>query len=104
VLTAVIEKLDITYQLFLPGGTPLRAKLDLTLKEYRQAAVKDMEQQTSSPTVPKTYQTRVGDTLAGIAAGLYQRPDAWREIARANGITNPRDLRPGQVLIAPRLE
>jgi nucleoid-associated protein YgaU len=104
VFTAVLEKLDVTYQLFLPGGTPLRAKLDLTLKEYRRAAVQSLERPGSSPTVEKSYVVRRGDTLASIAAGLYQRPDAWRELARANGITNPRDLRPGQVLTAPRLE
>jgi nucleoid-associated protein YgaU len=104
VFTAVLEKLDVTYQLFLPGGTPLRAKLDLTMKEYRRAAVQALERTGSSPTVEKSYVVRRGDTLASIAAGLYQRPDAWRELARANGITNPRDLRPGQVLTAPRLE
>jgi nucleoid-associated protein YgaU len=103
VFTAVLEKLDVTYQLFLPGGTPLRAKLDITLKEYRPAAVQVLENPQSSPTVEKSYVVRRGDTLASIAAGLYQRPDAWRELARANGITNPRDLRPGQVLTAPRL-
>ena len=104
VFTAVLEKLDVTYQLFLPGGTPLRAKLDLTLKEYRRAAVQALERPGSSPTVEKSYVVRRGDTLASIAAGLYQQPGAWRELARANGITNPRDLRPGQVLTAPRLE
>src|SRR5262249_59602012 len=92
VLTAVLEKLDVTYQLFLPSGVPLRAKLDLTLKEYRRAAVQALERPRSSPTVEKSYVVRRGDTLSSIAAGLYQRPDAWRELARANGITDPRDL------------
>jgi nucleoid-associated protein YgaU len=103
IFTGVLEKLDIAYQLFLPDGVPLRAKLDLTLKEYRQAAVQAMDPPRSSPTVEKSYVVRRGDTLSSIAAALYRRPDAWRELARANGITNPRDLRPGQVLTVPRL-
>ncbi|GAA4474444.1 CIS tube protein [Phytohabitans houttuyneae] len=103
VFTGVMEKLDITYQLFLPDGTPLRAKLELGLKEYRPAAVQAMDPPRSSPTVEKSYLVRRGDTLSSIAAALYRRPDAWRELARANGITDPRDLRPGQVLTVPRL-
>jgi hypothetical protein len=103
VFTGVLEKLDITYQLFLPDGTPLRAKLDIGLKEYRPAAVQAMDPPRSSPTVEKSYLVRRGDTLSSIAAALYRQPDAWRELARANGITDPRDLRPGQVLTVPRL-
>jgi len=102
IFTGVLEKLDIAYQLFLPDGVPLRAKLDLTIKEYRQAAIQAMEPR-SSPTVEKSYVVRRGDTLSSIAAALYRQPDAWRELARANGITNPGDLRPGQVLTVPRL-
>lgn len=103
IFTGVLEKLDITYQLFLPDGVPLRAKLDMALKEYRRAAVQAMDPPRSSPTVEKSYVVAAGDTLSSIAAALYRQPDAWRELARANGITDPRDLRPGQVLIVPRL-
>jgi nucleoid-associated protein YgaU len=104
VFTGVLEKLDITYQLFRPDGVPLRAKLDLSLKEYRSVAVQQQENPLSSPSVEKSYVVRRGDTLSSIAAALYRRPDAWRELARANGITDPRDLRPGQVLTVPRLQ
>jgi hypothetical protein len=103
VFTGVMEKLDITYQLFLPDGTPLRAKLDIGLKEYRPAAVQAMDPPRSSSTEEKSYLVRRGDTLSSIAAALYRQPDAWRALARANGITDPRDLRPGQVLTVPRL-
>ncbi|GAB7044481.1 MULTISPECIES: CIS tube protein [Catenuloplanes] len=103
VFTGVLEKLDVTYQLFLPGGVPLRAKLDLGLKEYRQVAPQAVDPPRSSPTVEKSYVVRRGDTLPSIAAALYRRAGAWRELARANGITDPRDLRPGQVLTVPRL-
>jgi len=102
IFTGVLEKLDITYQLFLPDGVPLRAKLELGLKEYRQAAAQAVDPPRSSPTVEKSYVVRRGDTLPSIAAALYRRADAWRELARANGITDPRDLRPGQVLTVPR--
>nr|WP_042185034.1 LysM peptidoglycan-binding domain-containing protein [Kibdelosporangium sp. MJ126-NF4]CEL16466.1 FIG01121394: hypothetical protein [Kibdelosporangium sp. MJ126-NF4]CTQ90418.1 FIG01121394: hypothetical protein [Kibdelosporangium sp. MJ126-NF4] len=103
VFTGVMEKVDVNYQLFRPDGVPLRAQLDLSLKEYRPAAVQVAESPRSSPTVEKSYVVRRGDTLSSISAAVYRRPDAWRELARANGITDPRDLLPGRVLTVPRL-
>jgi nucleoid-associated protein YgaU len=103
VFTGVMEKLDVHYQLFRPDGVPLRAQLDISLKEYRPAAVQVADTPRSSPTVEKSYVVRRGDTLSSISAAVYRRPDAWRELARANGITDPRDLRPGRVLTVPRL-
>jgi nucleoid-associated protein YgaU len=103
VFTGVMEKVDVNYQLFRPDGVPLRAQLDLSLKEYRPAAVQVAENPRSSPTVEKTYVVRRGDTLSSISAAVYRRPDAWRELARANNISDPRELRPGRVLTVPRL-
>ncbi|RBQ14994.1 LysM domain-containing protein [Spongiactinospora rosea] len=103
VFTGVLEKLDVNYVLFGKDGVPLRAQLDITLKEFRPAAQQVNDPPRSSPTVEKSYVVRRGDTLAGISAAVYRRPDAWRELARANGITDPRDLRPGRVLTVPRL-
>jgi hypothetical protein len=103
VFTGVLEKLDVNYVLFHSDGVPLRAQLDITLKEYRTAAQQVAEAPRSSPTVEKSYVVRRGDTLSSISAAVYRRPDAWRELARANGISDPRDLRPGMVLTVPRL-
>lgn len=103
VFTGVLEKLDVNYVLFHSDGVPLRAQLDITLKEFRPAAQQVMDPPRSSPTVEKSVIARRGDTLASIANQVYRRPDAWRELARANGIIDPRDLRPGMVLTVPRL-
>jgi nucleoid-associated protein YgaU len=46
---------------------------------------------------------RRNDTLHSIAAEEYRDPALWRHIAKANGIVNPRDLKPGTVLTIPRL-
>jgi LysM repeat protein len=103
VFTGVLEKLDVNYVLFGRDGVPLRAQLDISLKEFRPAAQQVLDTPRSSPTVEKSYVVRRGDTLSSIAAAVYRRADAWRELARANDITDPRDLRPGRVLTVPRL-
>src|SRR5262249_21968372 len=92
VFTGVLEKLDITSELFRRDGVPLGPKLDLGWKESRGAAARGGAPPRSSPTVEKSYVVRRGDTLSSIAAALYRQPGAWRELARANGITDPRDL------------
>jgi LysM repeat protein len=103
IFVGVLESLNVTYVLFTPDGVPLRAKLSIVLKEYRPAAVQKKERPTSSPDFEKTYVVRRGDTLSSIAAAVYRDAGAWREIARANQIQDPRQLEPGRVLILPRL-
>lgn len=103
VFTGVLEKLDVNYVLFAKDGVPLRAQLDITLKEYRTAAQQVADTPRSSPTVEKSYVVRRGDTWPGIAFAVYRRADVWRQLALANGISDPRDLRPGLVLTVPRL-
>jgi nucleoid-associated protein YgaU len=99
----VLDGIDVTYQLFDERGVPLRAEVTITLKEYRPVAVQLWQDRSSSSTVEKTYLVRRGDTIAGIAAAVYRDPARWRELALANGITDPRQLRPGRRLLLPRL-
>jgi nucleoid-associated protein YgaU len=101
VFTGVVENLGITFVLFTLDGIPLRAKLALSLKEYRLAAA---QVPTSSPTVEKSYLVRRGDTLASISNAMYRSPALWRQLALANGISDPRTLTPGQVLRVPALD
>jgi nucleoid-associated protein YgaU len=98
----VLQSLEITYLLFHSDGKPLRAKLSLVIKEYRPVDVR-LKQHTS-PDVEKRYVVRVGETLSSISGAIFRDPSHWREIAVANGITDPRSVAPGTVLTIPRLE
>ena len=103
IFKGVLESLNISYLLFSPDGVPLRAKLAVTLKEYRPAAVQFRERPTLSPDFDKSFVVRRGDTLSGIAGQVYRDPARWREIARANGIVDPRRIHPGNALRLPKL-
>jgi hypothetical protein len=103
VLIGVLENLAVTYVLFTPDGIPLRAKLTMSIREYRSAAAQAAQTPQQSPNVEKSFVVRRGDTLASISQALYRSPAYWRQLAAANGITDPRRLQPGQVLTAPRL-
>jgi hypothetical protein len=90
VFTGVMESLNVTYVLFTPEGIPLRAKLSVTLKEYRPAALQTRESPTFSPDFEKSYVAK-------------RDPSFWRDIARANGVKDPRRLEPGEVITIPKL-
>jgi hypothetical protein len=99
----VIESLNITFTLFTPDGIPLRAKISLTMKEYRPVNIQVPKADKHSPNVEKAYVTKRGDTLSGVAGALYKDPSQWRVIAEANNIVDPRYLQPGTKLIIPKL-
>jgi nucleoid-associated protein YgaU len=109
-----MQSLDVTYTLFHIDGTPLRAKLAIKLKEYRlsvnggnpalDARKPNPYEEGTSPGVEKLYVVRTGETPSSIAGAVYRDPALWRELARANGITDPRALVPGTVLTVPELE
>jgi nucleoid-associated protein YgaU len=100
----VVESLNITFTLFTPLGVPLRAKISMTLKEYRPVTVQVRQVEKHSPDVDKAYVVRRGDTLSGIASALYRDSTQWRVIAKANNIVDPRFLQPGLKLSVPKLK
>ena len=99
----VVDSLNVTYTLFSPEGTPLRAKLSLTLKEYRPVEIQLKDAPKTSPDVEKTWVARRGDKYSSIAAAVYRDPAVWRAIAEANEVKDPRVLRPGTVLTLPKI-
>ena len=103
IFKGVVESLGITYVLFTPDGVPIRARLSVVLKEYRTVEDQVGERPRFSPDVEKTHVVRRGDTLASIAGLAYNDVSKWREVARSNGIADPRSLVPGMVLNLPRL-
>ena len=99
----VVDSLNVTYTLFSPEGTPLRAKLSLTLKEYRPVDIQLKDAPKASPDLEKTWVARRGDKYSSIAAAVYRDPGEWRAIAEANQVKDPRVLRPGTVLTLPKI-
>ena len=99
----VMESLNVTYTLFDKSGMPLRAKAAVALKQYVVPKVLVREPPRNSADVDKAYVVQAGDTLSDIATSAYDDPSKWREIARANGILDPRRLEPGLTLTIPRL-
>jgi len=101
IFQCVIERVSKKFTMFLPEGIPVRATLNVTLKEYREVDVQVKEIAFQSADLTKTRVVTQGDTLWAIAAKEYGNPGDWRLIAERNHIDNPRILNPGQRLIIP---
>jgi nucleoid-associated protein YgaU len=98
---AVVETVNRRYTLFDPDGVPLRCIVGLTLREYRtlREQLTELNLQTSDHT--RTHTVREGETLPQIAYVAYKDPARWRLIARANDLSDPTHLVPGQALELP---
>lgn len=101
---AVVESVQQKYTLFSPDGVPLRATLTVTFSEYKSLEEQLKEMNKGSADHTKQYVVREGDTLSRIAADAYDDPRAWRAIAEANALDDPRRLRPGAVLEIPPID
>lgn len=99
---AVLERLSLRFTYFASSGMPLRAKADLTLKQFDDEDVRPLQNPTShTPTLHSVHTTMSGDTLDRLAARYYQDPTRWRLIAHANGVVDPFDLPVGVPLRIP---
>ena len=96
-----IEDLTMRYTMFLPNGKPCRATAQLSIKEYKSAKDQLEGKPRNSPDHTKRRTVKMGETLALIAHEEYDDPAEWRRIADANGITDPKDVKPGTVLTLP---
>ena len=96
-----LEKLTVDYTMFLPGGMPVRAKAQVSLKQVLPVEKKSSKAKKASPDHAKVYTVKRGDTLQGIAFAEYDDPTQWRRIADSNDIDDPLGLRPGRKLLVP---
>ncbi len=97
----VLTDLQITYTLFKPDGTPLRAKISATFLNFKEVKRRVAEEGRNSPDLTHIRQAQEGDTLPMMVFRIYKDPKHYLEVAKANDLTNFRKLKAGQDLIFP---
>jgi len=102
--TAVIEKLGRKITMFHPDGTPARATLTVSFREYRTLPQQIEDPRRESADKTKRRVVVAGDQLWMMASREYDDPAQWVVIAKANDLDDPRDLTPGDWLVVPPLE
>jgi hypothetical protein len=99
-----VTSLEITYKLFKPDGTPLRASAKVTFKssieEEKRAATEDRQ----SADLTHIRKVRAGDTLPLMCFRIYGDSKYYLDVAAANGLDDFRSLTPGAEIRFPPID
>lgn len=101
---AIIEKMSRKVTMFHPDGTPARATLTASYKEYKTLPELVRDPPLQSADKSKRRVITGYDSLWLLASREYDDAKLWRVIAQANDLDDPREIRPGQWLMVPSLE
>jgi hypothetical protein len=99
----VLSSLKIDYTLFMPNGTPLRAKVSVTFKSYTSEAALAKASNKTSPDLSHVITVVAGDTLPDLCYQIYGDSSYYAQVAHWNGLLSFRSLTPGTSLLFPPL-
>ncbi len=97
----VLESMTEEFTLFSPSGLPLRAKLNVTIREASTAKLQFQETPRHSADRTKLRAVVGRQRISDIAWQEYRDPRQWRPIAEKSDLDNPCLLTPGMVLKVP---
>lgn len=101
VLKAVLTGVDVAYTLFDNNGAPLRAKINATFSETVADDYRVKEEKNESPDLTHVRTVTEGDTLPLMTKRIYGDSKFYMQVAKANGLKNFRNLRPGDQIYFP---
>lgn len=96
-----LESVDIKYTLFNRSGQPIRAELDTKFVGDIQDSKRIRKEKKSSPDLTHQRTIHAQDKLPLMAHKIYNTPDYYIELARANKLNNFRKLRVGEIINFP---
>lgn len=96
-----LQSYSVSYTLFKPDGTPLRAKVKATFKEAIDASTIAKKEGDNSPDLTHVRTVVAGDTLPMLCQKIYKDPSMYLQVAKHNNLINLRRLTPGTELYFP---
>jgi hypothetical protein len=98
-----LKSIDSKYVLFDNSGDPLRAEISLSFLDYKTVKELEAEAKKCSPDLTHVIEVKAGDTLPNLCNKVYKDPSFYMQVARINGLSNFRYLKPGLRLVFPPL-
>lgn len=99
-----LSEMDITFKLFKPDGTPLRAVARTKLKGFVEDNLRVAKENSSSPDLTHIREVKEGDTLPLMTFRIYGDSKYYLEVAKANHIANFRRLTAGRKIFFPPIQ
>lgn len=99
-----LKDMDITYKLFKPDGTPIRATVRATFKGFIEDNLRVARENNNSPDLTHIRMVSEGDTLPLMTFRIYGDSKYYLEVAKANKLVNFRKLIAGQQIFFPPIE
>jgi len=97
----VLTSMDISYTLFKPDGTPLRAKVSLSFSRYISPSTVVKQDAPKSPDVTHMMQVVEGVSLPQMCLSVWKDETKYIQVARFNDLNKFRNLQSGSKLIFP---
>lgn len=98
-----LKLLDLTYKLFKPDGSPLRATARASFIGFNDEETLALKANKSSPDLTHVRTVEAGDRLPLLCHEIYGSSAYYRQVARANRLTSFRRLEVGRQLVFPPL-
>ncbi|MEO1513381.1 MAG: LysM peptidoglycan-binding domain-containing protein [Bacteroidota bacterium] len=98
-----ITSLSVSYKLFKPDGTPIRAEADVTFSTSNSASDANKSADPKSPDLTHIRQIKSGDRLPNMCNDIYKDTNTYIQVARYNQVNHIRSLRIGRKLSFPPL-
>lgn len=98
-----LTSLSLNYTLFKVDGTPLRAKAQVSFKEYQSPTQVAANADDQSPDMTHEWIVKAGDTLPALTTRVYGDSRYYLQVAAYNSLDNFRYLKPGTTLYFPPL-
>lgn len=102
-MTGVLTSANVTYTMFASDGTPLRAKLAITIEEHVGNTLISKLLNLQSPDLSKSITVKEGDTLPLLCFKEYGISNLYTKVAEVNNLKNYRKLKQGMELLFPPL-
>jgi phage tail protein X len=103
IMTGVLKSAKVTYTMFASDGTPLRAKMNITIAEQVNSGLLTKLLKLLSPDLSKAIVVKEGDTLPLMCFKEYGDSSLYVKVAEVNGLKNYRKLKQGMELLFPPL-